>query len=93
LRDLVDADEYNSTEYLSHLNQQMVVLVNCNEKFEDHDRSTTDRNQQKVEVVPGHTEIESITLSLHTLNLCSDKTHKHWSQNYGTKTNSLEEQR
>ncbi|KAI5580844.1 hypothetical protein BDE02_08G180300 [Populus trichocarpa] len=45
--DLFDADEYNPTEYLSHLNQQMVVLVNCNEKSEDHDRSTTDRNQQK----------------------------------------------
>ncbi|KAL9363952.1 hypothetical protein Peur_041825 [Populus x canadensis] len=45
--DLFDADEYNSTEYLSHLNQQMVVVVNCNEKSEDHDRSTTDRNQQK----------------------------------------------
>ncbi|KAG6764800.1 hypothetical protein POTOM_032287 [Populus tomentosa] len=45
--DLFDADEYNPTEYLSHLNQQMVVLVNCNEKSEDHDRSTTDRNRQK----------------------------------------------
>lgn len=45
--DLFDADEYNPTEYLRHLNQQMVVVVNCNEKSEDHDRSTTDRNQQK----------------------------------------------
>jgi hypothetical protein len=60
-------------------------------------KTTTDQQligiNRRVEVVPGHTEIESITLSLHTLNLYSDKTHKHWSQNYGTKTNSLEEQR
>ncbi|XP_034895801.1 receptor-like cytosolic serine/threonine-protein kinase RBK2 isoform X2 [Populus alba] len=51
IEDLYDADENDSTEYLSDLNQQMeVVLSNCNEKSEEHGRSTEcldDPNQQE----------------------------------------------
>ncbi|XP_011012531.1 PREDICTED: receptor-like cytosolic serine/threonine-protein kinase RBK2 isoform X2 [Populus euphratica] len=51
IEDLYDADENDSTEYLRDLNQQMeVVLSNCNEKFEEHGRSTEcldDPNQQE----------------------------------------------
>ncbi|CAK7332917.1 unnamed protein product [Dovyalis caffra] len=60
---LFDADEYDSQECLSDLNQQMeVVLGNRNEKSEDHHRSTgceslNDPNQQEGVAVPSHTEI------------------------------------
>ncbi|KAJ6889969.1 receptor-like cytosolic serine/threonine-protein kinase RBK2 isoform X2 [Populus alba x Populus x berolinensis] len=51
IEDLYDADENDSTEYLSDLNQQMeVVLSNCNEKSEEHGRSTEcldDPNQEE----------------------------------------------
>ncbi|KAI5572618.1 hypothetical protein BDE02_10G024400 [Populus trichocarpa] len=51
IEELYDADENDSTEYLSDLNQQMeVVLSNCNEKSEEHGRSTEcldDPNQQE----------------------------------------------
>ncbi|KAL9390476.1 hypothetical protein Peur_019081 [Populus x canadensis] len=51
IEDLYDADENDSTEYLRDLNQQMeVVLSNCNEKSEEHGRSTEcldDPNQQE----------------------------------------------
>ncbi|KAJ6719759.1 hypothetical protein OIU79_007403 [Salix purpurea] len=59
--DLFDADENDSKEYLSDLNQQMeVVLSNCNEKSEEHGRSTerlNDPNQLEGEAVMSCSEI------------------------------------
>ncbi|KAJ6313570.1 hypothetical protein OIU77_014956 [Salix suchowensis] len=59
--DLFAADENDSKEYLSDLNQQMeVVLSNCNEKSEEHGRSTeclNDLNQLEGEAVMSCSEI------------------------------------
>ncbi|KAJ6722024.1 hypothetical protein OIU85_025050 [Salix viminalis] len=59
--DLFAADENDSKEYLSDLNQQMeVVLSNCNEKSEEHGRSTeclNDPNQLEGEAVMSCSEI------------------------------------
>lgn len=61
-KELIDAEEDNSTNYLNDLNRHMeVVLGHCNESSEEYNstKHLNDLNRQ-MEVGLGHTETTSI---------------------------------